>query len=181
MGRSPALAALALTLAALTACGGDDVAEDDAAASATSVAGAEADADQGPSVTENQADADSIPATTTTTTTTTAEPPPTQPARPALGLPEMALLTEPSEDQRPLLEWEPVEGAAQYSVSVFAPSGEGYWAWRTEGTSVPLGGEPRLRDEVSGPSTAPGMTWSVLALDADGRPIAASVESLLRP
>lgn len=104
---------------------------------------------------------------------------PGRPALPALG--DVTLLTEPSDVQRPLLEWEPVPGAAVYSVSVFTPDGVGYWAWRTEATSVHLGGDPQLRDDVSGPSTAPGMTWSVLAFDGDQMPIAASVRAVLHP
>jgi hypothetical protein len=102
-------------------------------------------------------------------------------AGPALGLPAMSVLTEPSDSLRPLLAWESVDGAAGYSVTVWAPTGVGYWAWRTAATSVHLGGDPQLRDDVSGPSTTPGMTWSVLALDDDGAPIAASAETVLRP
>ncbi len=102
-------------------------------------------------------------------------------AGPALGLPTMNVLTEPSELLRPLLAWEPVDGAATYSVTVWTPTGVGYWAWRTAATSVHLGGDPQLRDDVSGPSTVPGMTWSVLALDDDGAPIAASAETILHP
>ena len=97
------------------------------------------------------------------------------------GLPELALVTAPSNDQRPVLEWEPVPGAAVYSVSVHTPDGLGYWAWRTDATSVHLGGDPRLHDDVSGPSTVPGMTWSVIAFDADRLPIAASSRAVLRP
>lgn len=180
MRRLPAIAALALILASVTACGGDDGVAEDTAPATTIGPPADADpadaADQTTSAdqtitTESDAAADAA---------TTSEPSRTGPSRPALGLPELTLLTEPSDEERPLLEWEPVDGAAQYSISVFAPSGAGYWAWRTDGTSVPLGGEPRLRDDVSGPSTVAGMTWSVVALDADGRPIAASVESVLR-
>jgi hypothetical protein len=97
------------------------------------------------------------------------------------GLPELALVTAPSNDQRPLLEWEPVPGAEVYSVSVRTPDGLGYWAWRTDATSVHLGGDPRLHDDVSGPSTVSGMTWSVIAFDAARLPIAASVQAVLRP
>jgi hypothetical protein len=97
------------------------------------------------------------------------------------GLPELALVTAPSNDQRPLLEWEPVPGAEVYSVSVHTPDGLGYWAWRTDATSVHLGGDPRLRNDVSGPSTVSGMTWSVIAFDAARLPIAASIRAVLRP
>lgn len=97
------------------------------------------------------------------------------------GLPELALVTAPSNDERPLLEWEPVPGAEVYSVSVHTPDGLGYWAWRTDATSVHLGGDPRLQDDVSGPSTVSGMTWSVIAFDAARLPIAASVRAVLRP
>jgi hypothetical protein len=94
-------------------------------------------------------------------------------------LPDLVLLTAPSDDVRPLLSWEPIDGATVYAVTVTAPTGLAYWAWRTDTTSVHLGGDPRLDDGQSGPSTVPGMTWSVLAFDADGRPIAASVEEPL--
>lgn len=97
------------------------------------------------------------------------------------GLAELALVTAQSDDQRPLLEWEPVPGAAVYSVSVYTPDGVGYWAWRTDATSVHLGGDPRLDDDASGPSTVPGMTWSVIAFDAARLPIAASARAVLHP
>lgn len=101
-------------------------------------------------------------------------------ASPFPWLPEISVLTQPSEDLRPLLEWEAVDGAVEYSVTVSAPDGRPYWAWRTQETSVHLGGNPRLDDDQSGPSTVPGMTMSVIAFDGERQPIAASTEHLLR-
>lgn len=95
-------------------------------------------------------------------------------------LPEVTVLTQPSDDLRPLLEWEAVDGAVEYSVTVSAPDGRTYWAWRTQETSVHLGGNPRLDDDQSGPSTVPGMTMSVIAFDGARQPIAASVEHVLQ-
>lgn len=106
---------------------------------------------------------------------------PAEPVRPFPWLVDLPLLTEPSDDLRPLLAWAPVDDAVLYSVTVTAPTGEAYWAWQTDATSVHLGGDPRLDDDQSGPSTLPGMTWSVIAFDADDRPVAASVEAVLHP
>lgn len=92
-----------------------------------------------------------------------------------LGLPGIELITaESGGGTRPMLEWEVVEGADHYFVSVRTIEGNGYWGWRTEQTSVPVGGLPRLAEDAPGPRIALGMTWSVIAMDVDGNMIAAS-------
>lgn len=70
--------------------------------------------------------------------------------------------------RRPILEWARADGAERYYVVVTAPSGRVYWAWRTSDTSVPVGGHPRLNEDAAGPAVSDGMTWSVVAFDADG-------------
>lgn len=164
-----AFAATAVALGA--ACAGDD----EAATTATMAGGADS------TIAATATLPDESVGAVTESSGASETPPERELAGPALGLPTMNVLTEPSDSLRPLLAWEPVDGAASYSVTVWAPTGVGYWAWPTGATSVHLGGDPQLRDDVSGPSTTPGMTWSVLALDDDGAPIAASAETVLHP
>lgn len=186
MVRRPSRVIVALASALVfTACGGgdtDDADDGDAPVVATTDA-APADDDDGPDTASD----------TIATDTTVPDPADderaedTVPAsaavdlRDLLGLDEVTLQTEPSTDPRPLLAWDPVDGATTYVVSVYTPTGEAYWVWHTAGTEVHLGGEPRLRDEVSGPSASPGMSWSVLAVDATGLPVAASSPAVLHP
>jgi hypothetical protein len=107
----------------------------------------------------------------------------TGPSRAAeLGLMDIELLT-PTEGggRRPALEWAAVPDAAHYHVFVRAPSGRVYWAWRTSDTSVPVGGVPQLVDGAAGPSISNGMTWSVSAVDAEGKVIGLSGHRPIAP
>jgi hypothetical protein len=93
------------------------------------------------------------------------------------GLPQIVQLTPlAGGGPRPSLDWEPVEGAIRYDVTLYAPDGIGYWAWHGPETSVVVG-ELATPDQ-SGPRVSPGMSWALLAFDADGLPIASSA---LRP
>lgn len=99
-----------------------------------------------------------------------------------LGLPGIELLTPSSGGgTRPILEWTEVNGADHYLVSVKTAEGNGYWAWRTDTTSVPVGGPPRLNEEAVGPRIVTGMTWSVIALDRSDAIIAASNNRPIAP
>ena len=69
---------------------------------------------------------------------------------------------------RPVLAWVPVDDAAHYEVSLFAPSGEMYWAWSGATPAIPVGGEPLLGPNSAGPAVIEGMSWYVLAIDAEG-------------
>ncbi len=75
---------------------------------------------------------------------------------------------------RPLLEWDAVLDADHYGVYLYAPSGATYWAWRGTETSVFVGGATQIREDAAGPSIADGMSWAVIAFDADLLPLAAS-------
>jgi hypothetical protein len=131
--------------------------------------------------------------TTTTTggqaTTTTAAASQTTTTAPEAGPPLIAgfdqqvVLTAPTSGggARPLLSWDPVDGAGSYVVFVYAPNGDIYWSWSGSDTSVHVGGEPQLGDGVSGPSVAQGMTWGVIAYDADLLPIAVSEKRPIAP
>lgn len=115
----------------------------------------------------------------TTTTLIAAEYPP---LLPDMAVPVITQIT-PTEGGgfRPVLEWTAVEGASLYLVAVQAPDGRLYWAWRTEDTSVPVGGLPRLEEDAFGPAVSRGMTWSVIALDTDGAVVGASAVRPIAP
>lgn len=113
------------------------------------------------------------------------EGPPVTPLLAAPGLGTVTLTTpQTGGGVKPLLAWEPVDGAALYTVIVFAPDGGAYWAWEGESTSVTLGGgapsSPPAGDRA-GPVLQAGMAWSVIARDADGAIIAASGRQLIGP
>jgi hypothetical protein len=98
------------------------------------------------------------------------------------GLPDIEQLTATdSGGRRPLLEWAAHDGAMYYIVAVFSPSGEIYWGWRTSDTSVPVGGNPQLDEDALGPAVSTGMTWSVIAFDETGDPVATSAIRPISP
>lgn len=79
----------------------------------------------------------------------------------------------------PSFEWTAVDGAATYRLVVIDSASKPVWSWEGRETSVNLGGLPGERPaDVSGPIITPGSSWSVVAFDADGKPVAVSV---LRP
>lgn len=73
--------------------------------------------------------------------------------------------------ETPTFEWEPVEGAAAYSLVVLDAEGQPVWAW--EGPA-PSAGFPTGPREPRARCSTPGSTWSVAALDGDGHVVAAS-------
>ncbi len=78
---------------------------------------------------------------------------------------------------RPLLAWVEVPDAAYYRVVVLDSDGKPYWGWLGTDTSVRFGGaetETGLTAQVYEP-----MTWSVAAIDPQGRTIALSDEGSL--
>ena len=76
--------------------------------------------------------------------------------------------------ERPQLEWQMIQGAELYGITVFEPDGTPYWAWRGNRIWVYLGGidEPLLL-ENEGPIIVPEMTWQVVAYNGEEIPIAA--------
>lgn len=107
-------------------------------------------------------------------------------ARQRLDAPGVAeiVLTTPSEGvgQRPLFEWQPVDGTIRYALVVYNAKGKAYWAWEGKETSVYLGGgQTRPPDESVGPVLQEGMSWSVMAFGADERLIATSNVSPISP
>ena len=95
---------------------------------------------------------------------------------PSLNLPEVELLT-PTEGVgvKPLFEWQAVDGAAWYGLSLRTSTGETYWAWMGPQTSIFLGGvSDQPRENSAGPVLEDGMQWAVVAYDSQDQIIAAS-------
>jgi hypothetical protein len=98
------------------------------------------------------------------------------------GVPGMNLLTaESGEGPRPELEWEPVDDAFFYNVVLLDPTGRGYWGWEGTATAVHVGGEPVIKEGLSGPSVIDGMSWQVSAYDSDLKLIALSHQQPIAP
>jgi len=75
----------------------------------------------------------------------------------------------------PTFKWKRVDGAAAYRLAVLDGDGDAFWAWQGTKTSVVLGRvKNRPPKGEAGPIVTDGARWSVVALDAEGRVIAAS-------
>lgn len=80
---------------------------------------------------------------------------------------------------QPVLAWTPADGAASYHVVALTSDGSPYWGWSGTETEVRFGGAPD-----GGGQTAvvfEPLTWRVVALDADGVPIAIGGPGELTP
>lgn len=145
-------------------------------------------------VAETTSGVTSLPSAVPAVATSTAAPSTAQPAEPApttttrppphFGAFDQTidLLTPPDGSGiRPELRWSAVGGADHYGVYLYAPDGSIYWSWSGRATAVPVGGEPRLVDSAPGPSVVDGMTWAVIAYDADLLPLAISPLGAIAP
>lgn len=123
--------------------------------------------------------------TVTTATTAASESPATSPVGTVgagvglvgLELPGIGgLVLEPGPGNRPTLRWDPVAEATRYFVVVSTADGGPYWATGTDTTSVTVaeGFDPAFE----GPRIVGGMTWLVLAYDAEGAIVAQSPVSI---
>lgn len=76
---------------------------------------------------------------------------------------------------RPTFSWEPVDGAARYTLAVLTGANQPLWAWDGAATSVILGGWPSAPPaEAPGPLLVGPGAWFVVAYDAAGAPLAVS-------
>jgi hypothetical protein len=102
--------------------------------------------------------------------------------RELLDVPPIELLTaESGGGTRPELAWEPVDEAFFYNVVLLDPTGRGYWGWEGTATAVHVGGEPVIKEGLSGPSVIDGMSWQVAAYDSDLNLIALSRKQPIAP
>ncbi len=83
--------------------------------------------------------------------------------------------------ERPLLEWNAVEGADEYHVVALAAFGGPYWAWVGQATSVVFGGGDAGSDPGQLATVFEPLTWTVAAFDPDGNLLALSAPSPLAP
>ncbi|MGH2677634.1 MAG: hypothetical protein ACRDHB_04655 [Actinomycetota bacterium] len=74
----------------------------------------------------------------------------------------------------PTFEWRRVDGAAVYRLAVLNADGAVIWAWQGSETSVVLGGVEGRPEGETGPVLTRGSTWSVLAVDGQGRVVGVS-------
>lgn len=168
-----AVAILVMVLA-MAACGGSDDggAADGATVSTDGTSGATATT---PSSNDSTTETTAAPTTTIDVSTL--------PSIAAdIDVPAIEQLTAVSGGgSRPMLEWTALDGADRYFVFVNAPSGGVYWAWRTSETAVPVGGFPQLDEDAAGPAVSEGMTWVVMALDAEGNVVGISPRRPISP
>jgi hypothetical protein len=175
------------------ACSGDDDAETGpgpAAATSDSIVATTAPISVTPSSAELPASTDAattMPTTVASTTTSTTEASTTTttttvPDGVVPGIATIALLTNGSGlGARPLLRWEPVDGAAAYVLSVNAPGGGPLWAWEGSSTEVPYGGGPTDDPDTTGARLLQPATWFVAAKSADGGLLAVSARADIAP
>ena len=177
--RHPVLIGVTITLI-LAGCGGssdDKTSADNAPSSAPDIVNESVPATAETESTDPPV-SPSDPSTTTTVTPPTA-PPTSGPPQELADLPELteiAVTTPPSGNgEYPLLAWEPVDSAADYSLVLTQADGQVYWAWSGVESQIWLGGSSdQPPATASGPYMVEPMTLRVFALDADGVVIAAS-------
>lgn len=83
--------------------------------------------------------------------------------------------------KHPLLEWSELADAIYYGVYLYAPSGEPYWFWRGEATSVYVGGAIQLDDNAMGVAVTADLTWGVIGYSDDGAVLGVSSRLPLAP
>jgi hypothetical protein len=119
---------------------------------------------------------------TTETTSETTEPAPAGETPIDLTLADVfePIATDPTEaGPRPLLAWEPVDGAAEYQVVVLGADGEPYWAWSGTETMINVGGN--AEPLAIGAWVHESMTWTVSAHAPDGEVLGLSAPAGLEP
>jgi hypothetical protein len=100
------------------------------------------------------------------------------------GIPVIAVSGPPSTgaDGAPRFTWSRVDGAAEYRLVILGPDGKPLWAWSGADTSVVLWNLPEPQKSLAfAPTIAPGSTWTVAAVDATGRVLAASARQSVSP
>ncbi len=145
-----------------------------AACSGSSTTTSSADGATGTTGTTTAAGVSDTTATTSTAapTTVTTEAMVDGDLRALTGLGPVGLVDPAPVGVQPTLAWEPVDGAEHYRVVVLDGSGDPYWAWLGTDTSVPFGGADSGEGLLA--SVHEPMTWTVIAVAADGRTIAIS-------
>jgi len=96
--------------------------------------------------------------------------------------PAIELLTPFSgQGDRPLLQWNAVDGASSYAVTVYTPAKQPYWATQLFETQTHVGGVIPIDATAPGPRIIEGMYWSVTAFDQEMVPVAFSPVRSIAP
>ena len=106
-----------------------------------------------------------------------------KPAHPIKGVSTIVPETpKPARAERATMVWSPVDGAARYRVVLLDATQRPYWAWEGDTATVPADAAPTTAASGgSGPHITRGSTWTVVALDSSGRPIALSAPRPISP
>jgi len=106
-----------------------------------------------------------------------------EPFAPFPGVANIELMTATTgAGVKPLFEWSLVDGATRYSLFLQFSDGQPYWSWLGSSTSVYLGGyDTPPSEDAAGPILLDGMSWAVIALDAEGNVIASSKLQSISP
>jgi hypothetical protein len=99
------------------------------------------------------------------------------------GKPEIKLVTRTTHaGPHPVLQWKAANGATLYLVVVQSTKGVPYWTWQGDATTVRFGGASDSAPKRSeGATLARKMQWFVVAMDAQGSPIASSAKQKIAP
>lgn len=162
---------LALLLVMLLAGCGSSAEEDATPSTPPSVSEAEPSTTTLPTTEESTAE----PTTSEASTTSTAPEALSEAHFPLVGGVDVVQLTgTEGVGVRPLLEWEPADGAAAYTIMVFDGEGRPYWSAVTSETEIYVGGVSQIPEGNDGPMIADGYQWVVYADDANGYPLGSS-------
>lgn len=182
-----ALPSLAVLLvAAASACGGSSGDSDDASPTPPDTVASTQPNQTTPVEPEDTSQPDSAPPSTESEPTS--PPPSTDPGPPSEladidALADLMVTTPASGNgERPLLSWEPVDGAAAYVLTLSEPTGVAYWAWSGSISSTWLGGQAdEPPPDSAGPILVEELILRVVALDEAGSIIAASEPTPIEP
>ncbi len=87
-----------------------------------------------------------------------------------------------SNGERPLLAWEPVDGASRYALTLAELGGTVYWAWTGTSNAVWLGGQnDEPPPDAAGPVLVEELVMRVVAFDESNAIIAASTPTPITP
>ena len=142
------------------------------------------DPDDDAPVDVDEATPDTDPPSVTTAPVTSPPPPTTAPSiATELDVTSVSLLTAPEGGgDKPLLEWEPTEGASEYRLVVTNTDGIGYWTWSGSESSIWFGGSiEQPAPDTGGAVLLESMLWQVFAIDAAGELVGVSELTPIAP
>lgn len=159
-------------IALATSCGGSNDTTTTEAPAATDVG----------TVTVGESDVAEAPEATLVTPSPESDTPATE-LSDLEGLDAITVTTPTSGNgERPLLAWNPVDGAERYALTLSLPDGAAYFSWTGPTTSIWLGGtadEPPA--DAAGPVLLTELVLRVVAFDETGAITAASTPTPIAP